>query len=86
MLLRQTPDRGLPPLPRRLPVPELSEGPHLSYAIQWFAFALILGIGYPLFVAKQEREDHDPAQSSPATVKTDQLRDLPAWKGGHDNV
>jgi surfeit locus 1 family protein len=39
VLVRQTPDSGLPPLPRRLPAPELSEGPHLNYAIQWFAFA-----------------------------------------------
>lgn len=39
VLLRQTPDSALTPLPRRLPAPTLSEGPHLSYAIQWFAFA-----------------------------------------------
>ena len=39
VLLRQTPDSGLPSFPRRLPPPELSEGPHLSYAVQWFAFA-----------------------------------------------
>ena len=39
VLVRQTPDSGLAPLPHRLPAPELSEGPHLSYAIQWFAFA-----------------------------------------------
>ncbi len=30
----------------------LSDGPHLSYAIQWFSFALILGIGYPILVKK----------------------------------
>jgi surfeit locus 1 family protein len=41
VLLRQSPDSGLPALPRRLPPPELSEGPHLSYAIQWFAFAVM---------------------------------------------
>ena len=28
-------------IPARLPAPELTEGPHLGYAIQWFAFALI---------------------------------------------
>ena len=39
VLLRQTPDSTLPRLPRRLPPPELSDGPHLSYAVQWFAFA-----------------------------------------------
>ena len=37
--VRQTPDSSLPPSPRRLPPPELSDGPHLNYAIQWFLFA-----------------------------------------------
>jgi surfeit locus 1 family protein len=29
----------------RLPPPALDEGPHLSYAIQWFSFAAIALIG-----------------------------------------
>ena len=29
---------------------DLSEGPHLSYAIQWFLFALIGGLGYLVYV------------------------------------
>jgi len=29
----------------RLPTPALDEGPHLSYAFQWFAFAAIALIG-----------------------------------------
>jgi surfeit locus 1 family protein len=32
-------------LPRRLAPPELDDGPHLSYAIQWIAFALIALVG-----------------------------------------
>ena len=39
VLIRQSPDSALPSPPHRLPPPELSEGPHLSYAVQWFAFA-----------------------------------------------
>lgn len=39
--IRQVPDSGLPGLPRRLEAPPLNDGPHLSYAIQWFAFAVI---------------------------------------------
>jgi len=39
VVVRQTPDSSLPRLPRRLPVPELNDGPHLNYAIQWFLFA-----------------------------------------------
>lgn len=37
--VRQTPDSSLPRSPRRLPPPELNDGPHLNYAIQWFLFA-----------------------------------------------
>jgi surfeit locus 1 family protein len=33
-------------LPRRDPLTDLGEGPHLSYAIQWFSFAAILLVGY----------------------------------------
>jgi surfeit locus 1 family protein len=44
-------------------VPELSEGSHLSYAIQWFAFATILTIGYPIYMNKDKsmrlREGND---------------------------
>ena len=37
--LKQSPGPGVPSFPRRLdPVP-LDEGPHLSYAVQWFLFA-----------------------------------------------
>ena len=34
-----------PPPLRAAPEFDLSEGPHLSYAIQWFSFALMLGWG-----------------------------------------
>ncbi len=39
--IRQSPDTALPRFPRRLDPPVLDDGPHLSYAIQWFAFAII---------------------------------------------
>ena len=32
-------------VPRRLPPPELTNGPHLSYVIQWFSFAAIILVG-----------------------------------------
>ena len=38
----QDPRRGLP---RRWPQPVLDDGPHLSYAIQWFSFAVIVLVG-----------------------------------------
>ena len=41
-----------PPYPYQ-PVIEISDGPHLGYAIQWFIFASILVIGYPFFLQRQ---------------------------------
>jgi surfeit locus 1 family protein len=41
VVIRQTPDSSLPQMPRRREPATLDEGPHLSYAIQWFAFATI---------------------------------------------
>ena len=33
----------------------LDEGSHFSYAIQWFMFAAILGIGYLFLIQQQEK-------------------------------
>ncbi len=43
-----------PPIPFQ-PEVDLSEGPHMGYATQWFAFAAILFVGYPFFLRKQEK-------------------------------
>ena len=43
------PNRGLP---RRWPPPALDDGPHLSYAIQWFSFALIALVGTAVLIRK----------------------------------
>jgi surfeit locus 1 family protein len=42
-----------PPIPEPLTL-DLTEGPHLGYAIQWFGFAALFAIGYPLYVRRQE--------------------------------
>jgi surfeit locus 1 family protein len=42
-----------PPIPYQ-PEIELTEGPHLGYAGQWFTFATILFIGYPFYLKRQE--------------------------------
>jgi surfeit locus 1 family protein len=48
-----------------VPPPELSEGPHLSYAVQWFIFSTIALIGYPIVlrrvVARRGKEAGDEA-------------------------
>jgi len=60
----QAPDPARTVLPyRSLPVIEISEGPHLSYAIQWFTFAAILAIGYPFFVRHQLRKPMQKEES-----------------------
>jgi surfeit locus 1 family protein len=42
--IQQSPDSALPSFPRRLSPAPIDEGPHLSYAIQWFLFAgMVLG-------------------------------------------
>ena len=43
--------------PARLTVPPLDEGPHTSYAMQWFSFAAIAVAGAG-FVIKQARDAH----------------------------
>jgi surfeit locus 1 family protein len=48
--IRQSPDSALPRFPRRLDPPPLDDGPHLSYAIQWFAFAVIAMVFGGIFV------------------------------------
>jgi surfeit locus 1 family protein len=44
-----------PPIPFQ-PEIELTEGPHFGYALQWFTFAAILFVGYPLYLRKQEKD------------------------------
>jgi cytochrome oxidase assembly protein ShyY1 len=46
-------------LPIPAPLPELSEGPHLSYAIQWFSFAAVAVIGGVVLLRREGRVD-DP--------------------------
>ena len=53
--IQEAPNPAWTSLPyRSLPQLELTEGPHMGYAIQWFAFAAILGLGYPFFIQRQE--------------------------------
>ena len=49
----ETKNDTAPPIPFQ-PELDLTEGPHSSYALQWFSFATILFFGYPFFLRKQE--------------------------------
>lgn len=39
--------------PTLLPLPELDEGPHLSYAVQWFLFSGLALVGYGILVRRE---------------------------------
>ncbi|GAB3306463.1 hypothetical protein EK0264_05825 [Epidermidibacterium keratini] len=54
--VQATSESGDPAAIERVPLPELDDGPHLSYAIQWFLFAAITLIGFG-YVARREAID-----------------------------
>jgi len=61
---RQPPDAT--GAPRPTPLPEVTEGSHRSYAVQWFSFALIALVGYPMLLWRTAKQhgagdgDEDP--------------------------
>lgn len=65
--VQQAPDSAWTGLPYRTqPDLDLTEGPHQGYALQWFSFAAILGVGYPFFMRRQEgrvsQADESPSE------------------------
>lgn len=44
-----------PDLPVELPEPATDAGPHLGYMVQWFSFAAVAIVGYPLVLRRQAR-------------------------------
>jgi len=65
------------------PPPELSEGPHLGYAAQWFIFSTIALVGYPIVLRRvvirrgKEVDDDDqpgaPARRGDLDAELDEL-------------
>jgi surfeit locus 1 family protein len=49
-------DLNVRPAPQ--PLPELTDGPHLGYAMQWFAFALMAMFGWPILVRSRLRKQN----------------------------
>lgn len=39
-----------------VPPPDLGEGPHLAYAVQWFVFSAVGVIGYPILLRRRARD------------------------------
>jgi len=61
--------RPLPPSLIRWPIPELSDGPHLFYAIQWFSFAVIIAVGSLALARKRAAEaDLEPRGGGRGTI------------------
>ena len=61
--IQQSPGAGDDILPyASLPSIEITAGPHLSYALQWFVFATILGVGYPVFVWREIKPQINTAE------------------------
>lgn len=45
-----------------VPLPQLGDGPHLGYAVQWFIFSAIALGGYPLVLRREAARQLDAAQ------------------------
>lgn len=57
------------PFPEPVAAPELTEGSHLSYAVQWFVFAAAVAVGWVLAVRRSARSQGRPDEADrPATV------------------
>ena len=60
----------------RVPLPELDDGPHLSYAIQWFLFAAITVLGFGYVVRREAIDrllaDDEASWDGPPSDATDE--------------
>ena len=67
--LQQSPTSAPIGLPVRTEVElDLTEGPHMGYALQWFTFAAILGIGYLVYLRRQDSRSAARPEEEPNTV------------------
>jgi surfeit locus 1 family protein len=56
------------PFPEPVEVPELDEGPHLSYAVQWFIFSVCVAVGWVLAVRHSIKSRTTARTAPPAPV------------------
>ena len=61
-------DRAPEPTVQRWPLPVLSDGPHLSYVIQWFSFAAIILGGSLILYWKRRSEPSGMGSDGPTTI------------------
>lgn len=55
--------------PALLPAPEVSDGPHLSYAVQWFLFAVVAVGGWAALLNREARDERDLRQPRPPAAR-----------------
>lgn len=67
--------------PRPTPLPEQTEGNHLSYALQWFSFAAIALVGYPLLVHRASRTGGGRGETMPRAPGRDDVDVTPVGSG-----
>jgi cytochrome oxidase assembly protein ShyY1 len=58
-------------LPEQVTPPDLSEGPHLSYAVQWFLFSCAVVVGWVLAVRHSVRARQHEAQRAAKAAAAD---------------
>jgi len=77
---------------RYQPQIDLSDGPHLGYAVQWYSFALIAGVIYVVIVRKKAAarqavlETHDPAAETPGAPSAGLGERSPAGPAGRGGL
>ena len=55
--------------PALVPLPEPSEGPHRGYAVQWFLFAAVTVVGYPVLLFGDIRHNIPKDMGQPSCVR-----------------
>jgi surfeit locus 1 family protein len=73
--IQQSPVGSWTGLPYRSePDIEITEGPHMGYAIQWFTFAVIIAAGYPILIRKRMNNQTQRDQQN-NTISTEVVHD-----------
>ena len=52
----QEPENQDQGIPLKLEIPNFDDGPHLNYAVQWFCFAAVFAIGYPVVLWRNNKK------------------------------
>ncbi len=69
LLLDTQQPAGANAMPITIPAPELSEGKHLGYAVQWFAFALMALVGAAVLVWQAGTEKSKDGASQESAIR-----------------